>query len=501
MRRLALLTVAFAIAAPGVANAGVARLDVRADVFDGVDAANAYYVAAPGEQNTVTAMPEPGGTAIARSVLIRDETAVVTPAANCVRVDDHAALCTVPAPAIASDAAAFVDFVVDAGDLDDNVSIPAGLGTTIRGGPGNDALSGGGRLFGDEGDDTLDGGDGADGLTGGSGDDFLRGGPGDDQLTGGNASGLDGADEGDDLLDGGDGSDGAAYTAKRLPVSVDLLRDGGRAGTAGERDVLRGIENVFGGRGDDRLAGDAGPNQISGGPGNDRMRGRAGDDTIVGGSGIDNAFGDAGDDTLGAGQARDRVHGGAGSDTIAGESDISGTARGVRLDAGPGDDTLRVEARPAALACGAGRDVLTARTNPLLLDRVVDDCERIVLGLSDQQMDVTPRRTPKGAFLLDIGCNMRREGIVTSCRGIVTMRLRAPGRPPQTLGQAAYSISAGRTSPVRVQPRGRARRMLAVTFNAVIELELRGRTILTPQAGTAPPGKQHARWRAHATRA
>jgi Ca2+-binding RTX toxin-like protein len=68
---------------------------------------------------------------------------------------------------------------------------------TVRGGSGNDRLSGGStadkiiggagddRLSGRRGDDWIEGGPGADRLMGGQGDDQLRGGPDEDKLIGG----------------------------------------------------------------------------------------------------------------------------------------------------------------------------------------------------------------------------------------------------------------------------------------------------------------------------
>ena len=68
---------------------------------------------------------------------------------------------------------------------------------TIRGGPGDDRLSGGGAadkilggpgsdvLIGRGGDDWIEGGPGEDRLLGGQGNDQLRGGPGTDKLVGG----------------------------------------------------------------------------------------------------------------------------------------------------------------------------------------------------------------------------------------------------------------------------------------------------------------------------
>jgi hypothetical protein len=85
-------------------------------------------------------------------------------------------------------------FEVNAGEGDDTVSVAGAVEVpvTMRGGPGRDALLGGG------GPDKLIGGDGNDRLAGRGGDDLLFGGYGNDELLGG---------AGDDVLRGGGGQD------------------------------------------------------------------------------------------------------------------------------------------------------------------------------------------------------------------------------------------------------------------------------------------------------
>jgi hypothetical protein len=90
-------------------------------------------------------------------------------------------------------------FEINAGAGDDSaiISPKVLIPVTLRGGPGDDRLCGGGasdKLVGGPGDDTLVGragddaifgGPGGDRLYGGSGDDLLHGGPGEDEIVGG----------------------------------------------------------------------------------------------------------------------------------------------------------------------------------------------------------------------------------------------------------------------------------------------------------------------------
>jgi hypothetical protein len=57
------------------------------------------------------------------------------------------------------------------------------------------------------------------------------------------------------VLAGGPGTDWVSYEDRTAPLTINLADPGPDAG-----DTLLGIENVHGGRGDDRLSGDDGPN-------------------------------------------------------------------------------------------------------------------------------------------------------------------------------------------------------------------------------------------------
>jgi Ca2+-binding RTX toxin-like protein len=88
------------------------------------------------------------------------------------------------------DAPSIAGFEVNAGGGDDRVTVtrPIKVPVTLRGGSGDDLLSGGGgpdKLTGGLGSDRLYGGGGGDLILGGDGNDRLLGGPGDDTLRGG----------------------------------------------------------------------------------------------------------------------------------------------------------------------------------------------------------------------------------------------------------------------------------------------------------------------------
>ncbi|MCA3367837.1 MAG: Hint domain-containing protein, partial [Roseomonas sp.] len=161
--------------------------------------------------------------------------------------------------------------VLDGGSGDD--TLDGGDGSDeISGGLGNDLLSGG---SGNDRDKLL-GGDGYDEISGGDGADTLDGGGGDDRLIGG----LD-----NDTLVGGNGTDWAFYRDQSAAVTVNLGANSS-AGADGN-DSLTGIENVFGGTGNDSILGDSLANVLDGYDGNDTIEGGAGNDNVIGGNGSD----------------------------------------------------------------------------------------------------------------------------------------------------------------------------------------------------------------------
>ncbi len=249
------------------------------------------------------------------------------------------------------------------------------LADTLRGTPDNDVMNGYGqndRLFGNGGDDVIAGGTGNDTINGGTGND---------------------------TMDGGDGRDTADYATALADLVIDLRAQGFIQDTSGAGlDMLRNIENLAGGAGQDRLGGDAGANLLDGGAGNDQLFGRDGDDTLLGGAGIDSLYGGAGNDNLAGGLGDDAyvvedagdiavenpgegfdiafvlvsgwaqganielsyLYGGAGAMTGSTVHDVLVANPGLSssLDGGAGNDTLWGQGGNDSLLGGAGDDVL-----------------------------------------------------------------------------------------------------------------------------------------------
>ena len=206
---------------------------------------------------------------------------------------------------------------------------------------------------GDGNDGQLDGGDGNDLVSGGDGDDNLRGGTGNDSLTGGDGDDFLGSDPGDDVLDGGAGND-TAYVFGGIAVDIAAdLQTGMMIGLG--TDTLIGIENLWGGDGNDQLIGDANDNVLYGFAGDDTLTGSDGNDTLSGFEGDDALDGGAGNDTLSGGDGNDTLVGGDRIDTADYLSDGNGVR--VNLQTGNaqtlfGDDSLRPENQNVLAAVG-----------------------------------------------------------------------------------------------------------------------------------------------------
>ncbi len=159
----------------------------------------------------------------------------------------------------------------------------------------------------------------------GSGDDLVRGTNGDNKLSGGRGNdtllGLGGDDTlfgglGDDIYHGGTGSDWLKVPLSKTRATIDLRKELQHFGQGA--DKLISIENLAGGRFNDKFIGNDLANRLNGNAGSDLLYGQGGNDTLRGGSGIDKLLGNAGNDWLDGGRGGDRLIGGDGNDTLTG---------------------------------------------------------------------------------------------------------------------------------------------------------------------------------------
>jgi Ca2+-binding RTX toxin-like protein len=175
-----------------------------------------------------------------------------------------------------------------------NDTLAGGDGNDILlGGEGNDVLLGGAgddNLNGGAGDDSLNGGDGNEILTGGEGNDILIGGAGDDNLNGGAGDDtilITSTDTGTDLINGGNGIDTLDFTGFSLGIEVNLATNGGQNVTPNLVLTVLNLENIKGGSGDDKIAGNAQANTFFGGVGRDTFVFENTKTRLVAGLGID----------------------------------------------------------------------------------------------------------------------------------------------------------------------------------------------------------------------
>jgi Ca2+-binding RTX toxin-like protein len=292
------------------------------------------------------------------------------------------------------------------------VTLNAGTDAVVRvGGVAEDIICNVENLFGGSGADTLIGDDSANSLSGGDGADILQGGDGADVLDGG--AGADLADYRDktssvvvtlggtssvavsvggvtedtirniekifggsaadtlvggdgvantfrggggaDLIDGGAGVDIADYQEKTAAVVVTLAGPTDATVTVGgvAEDIIRNIESILGGSGDDILTGDASVNTLSGNSGRDLLTGGGGADILDGGAGVDTAsYRDKSAAvvlTLNGGTNATAMIGGLAEDTLRNIENALG---------GTGDDRLTGDAAANLLSGGGGSDIL-----------------------------------------------------------------------------------------------------------------------------------------------
>jgi Ca2+-binding RTX toxin-like protein len=145
----------------------------------------------------------------------------------------------------------------------------------IYGGTGNDTLNGENGddfIYGEIGNDRLNGGDGNDNLLGGEGDDTLSAGAGNDVISAGSGDDIiliSATDSGKDLINGDAGNDTLDFTGSSLGINIDLSIAGTQTVLPTLVLTVLNLENIKGGSGDDKIAGNTQNNILSGGAGRD----------------------------------------------------------------------------------------------------------------------------------------------------------------------------------------------------------------------------------------
>lgn len=305
------------------------------------------------------------------------------------------------------------------------------------------------NIIGGFGDDEIEGNEFANTLVGGAGSDLLAGGSGGDVLDGGYGSDVIYGDLNyyrPDSMEAYWGPTGDVWypnsfknpdTLRYDWAAVDLTIKSGVvdrwnftlgevsfAGMPQETDRFQGIENIWGGSGNDTIEGGVEDNELRGGAGRDTLRGFGGDDVLWGqggrdlidggegsdtavysdnttpvrvdlrtqtvtfpgkpwpsetlvsienavtGTGDDVLIGTAGDNVFDGGLGADSMFGGGGTDTVSYESH----ARGVKIELGPQRTTVIGTSVADQLGSvenaigGSGNDVINGSNGANVLD-------------------------------------------------------------------------------------------------------------------------------------
>ncbi|MFG3818023.1 beta strand repeat-containing protein [Limnothrix redekei] len=231
--------------------------------------------------------------------------------------------------------------------------------TTVYGGDGDDAITGGGRtlLFGNQGSDTITagaadsvyGGSGADVLTASGSGAFISGDLGNDILRNTGANNTLAGGEGDDTItfDGGAAfSTASGGGGKNFLQILPTITGSGNvliAGSLGDTLVGAGANTIQGGAGDDSLVSQGSNVTLVGGAGRDTFNVLAG--------GAISGFNPGEGDTILSGTAPFTI--------IAGSTGLylTGTPNRDTLTGGAGNDTLEGLGNADVLTGGAGADV------------------------------------------------------------------------------------------------------------------------------------------------
>ena len=484
MRALATAS-ATAIALLGLATpAGAATVTGKLNEDeDSTDFGTMHFRAGPGVANRVIVKPDESND----SFFITERAERLRASGACDQVNRHTARC----PITESDDA--VEIVL--GGRADRVEVQracagryyCSVNIAAHGGAGDDVLTGGGKFYGDRGDDVLRGA-----LRGKSWDRF-HGGPGNDLMVGHGPAGNDALadefydDETDaqaarDVIRGGKNARAMLdYSMRERNLSIDL--HDAKLGPEGDR--VSGVKDLIGGAGDDELIGTGGTNRFGGGPGNDSLDGRGGGDVLAGGADDDTVLGGNGDDRLEEIYFNDTrsAAGPMGSDLFVG---------GAGADASESVDTSKTNGDiwPDEVRCDA--DDLPVESDPTDLLR---DCARMLgfdAGINRFEMETVPELTDDGAvFTLRCAITEIDDSGTRRCRAELVLS-DATGAE---IGRKSFEFEHEGdvldpwpwvTVTVPVSDAGRA----AIEANEVIGVQV---NVLSPKGPSVPPSGYRSR--------
>jgi Ca2+-binding RTX toxin-like protein len=267
------------------------------------------------------------------------------------------------------------------------------IGNLLLGSPGDDEVHGGkgvDLIFGNDGDDKLYGGDQLDVLFGGRGKDEMHGEAGGVVFTINNVpvrlgNLMFGGTEDDKMWGGGDldvmfGQDGndevRGFEAPIQPLGIDadvLFGNAGDDYLEGDDEnplLMNSTDFMFGGPGDDKMAGGSQSDFMFGGTGRDTMDGDSGSLLLV--ASVDLMFGGPGDDTMNGGNSLDVMFGGDDNDTMKGDSETPLLVSPDFMFGGPGDDNMNGGVSIDFMFGGPGADRMLGDSNlafePLSID-------------------------------------------------------------------------------------------------------------------------------------
>lgn len=309
-----------ALAMPAGASAGIISVEITKGTYKSEEAnfANLRFTAEPGEDNDIVIQTVTAEHGIHLVLQVTDSGAPLTAGPGCGSLS-ASVWCDVPQPRGPETFPGFAKdgnpvpgtrwvglMTIDLGDGRNSFKdarfrpdVNNSFAATVTAGAGDD------RIFTSGGADLIDPG---------AGSDFVQSNGGPDRVV------ATAAPDGQDVYELGSdyynparfGADEVDYSHRSLPIVWDA-----RSGMVeGEGDTLTGVENVYGGSGDDVLRGNEFENLLDGGPGNDILVGGSNKDVLVGGEGQDELRGGQDPDVLLAQAGDDTAYGGRGHDVI-----------------------------------------------------------------------------------------------------------------------------------------------------------------------------------------